>query len=141
MKKLTDQNSNNRNRKEKLVAGVDIVNVNRIKKIISNKREKFYNKIFTKEEIEYIEKKGHKATTISGLFAAKEATSKALGTGIGHLGWKDLQTLHEESGKPYINFSEKGNKIIKDLGLVDIELTISHEKDYAIAFVIGYMNN
>ncbi len=135
---MTDQNLEKDNRKERLVAGVDIVNVNRIKKIIEKKRQKFYDKIFTKKEIEYIGKKHHKATSISGLFAAKEAVSKALGSGIGIIGFKDIEILHKENGKPYVNFSEKGNKVIKSLGIIEIELSISHERDYAVAFVIGY---
>lgn len=129
---MINRNSN------KIITGVDIVNVNRIKKILLKKRDAFYNKIFTEKEIDYIEKKGHKATTISGLFAAKEAVSKAIGTGIGDLAWKDIETLHEESGKPYINFSEKGKKIIETLNIIEMDLSISHERDYAIAFVVGY---
>ena len=121
-----------------LTTGVDIVNVARINKILLDNRGQFYNKIFTVEEINYIEEKGNKATTVAGLFAAKEAVSKALGTGIGVLGWKDVEILHEPIGRPYINFTKRGEKIADDLGIAELQISISHEKEYAIAFVVGY---
>lgn len=126
-------------KKNQLTTGVDMVSVNRINKILQEKRQQFYQKIFTKNEIDYIEKKGHKSTTVSGLFAAKEAVSKALGTGIGALGWKDMEILHEAGGKPYINFIGEGQKIMDDLGIGEIQISISHETDYAIAFAVGYI--
>lgn len=121
----------------RLITGVDIVNVNRIKIILNNKREKFYEKIFTKKEIEYIIKKSHKATTVAGNFAAKEAVSKALGTGIGSIGWKDIEVLREDSGRPYIHFRNK--EIVDKFKIKEIQISISHETDYAIAFVVGYV--
>lgn len=122
---------------DRLITGVDIVNVNRIKKILNSKREKFYEKIFTEREIEYIITKGHKATTVAGNFAAKEAISKALGTGIGTIGWKDIEVLREDSGRPYINF--KNQEIINKFKIKEIQISISHETDYAVAFVVGYI--
>lgn len=122
---------------DRLITGVDIVNVNRIKKILNSKREKFYEKIFTEREIEYITRKGHKATTVAGNFAAKEAISKALGTGIGSIAWKDIEILREVTGKPYINFRNK--EVIDKFKIKEIQISISHETDYAIAFVVGYI--
>lgn len=123
-----------------MITGVDIVNVSRIDRILSDNRQQFYNKIFTLGEINYIEDKGHKSTTVAGLFAAKEAISKALGTGIGTLGWKDIEILHEAKGRPYINFTERGQKIIDKLSIGEIQISISHETEYAIAFVVGYIS-
>lgn len=122
---------------DRLITGVDIVNVNRIKKILNSKKEKFYEKIFTEREIEYITRKGHKATTVAGNFAAKEAISKALGTGIGSIAWKDIEILREVTGKPYINFRNK--EIIDKFKIKEIQISISHETDYAIAFAVGYI--
>ena len=123
-----------------MITGVDIVNVSRIDRILSDNRQQFYNKIFTIGEINYIEDKGHKSTTVAGLFAAKEAVSKALGTGIGTLGWKDIEILHEVKGRPYINFTQRGQKIIEKLSIGEIQISISHEIEYAIAFVVGYIS-
>lgn len=135
---MIGKNLSNTERKDQLITGVDIVNVNRINKILLENREQFYGKIFTVEEIDYIDEKGHKSTTVSGLFAAKEAVSKALGTGIGVLGWKDVEILHKSNGKPYINFTDRGRRIMEDLGIREIQISISHEIDYAIAFAVGY---
>lgn len=125
------------NKPDRLITGVDIVNINRIKKILNNKKEKFYEKIFTKREIEYIVKKRHKATTVAGNFAAKEAVSKALGTGIGAVGWKDIEILREDSGRPYIHF--RNQEVIDKFKIKEIQISISHETDYAVAFVVGHV--
>lgn len=141
LKKLIDKNSSRQEKREELVTGVDIVSVDRIKKILLRNREGFYKKIFTGKEIDYIEEKNHKPTTVSGLFAAKEAVSKAAGIGIGNLGWKDIEVLHEVGGRPFINFTEKGKGIMKELGIGDMQISISHERDYAIAFVKAYRSS
>mgnify|MGYP001009393393 CR=1 FL=1 len=117
--------------------GVDIIKISRIENIIKNKRDKFYNKIFTSNEIEYIKIKNHNAQTISGLFAAKEAISKVLGTGIGKVNWKDIEIIHDKLGKPYVKLYREGKNIAKKLDIDKINLSISHEKDYALAFAIG----
>ena len=137
---MIEKNLNNSKTGNQLITGVDIVNVGRIDKILLDNRQQFYNKIFTLEEINYIEKKGHKPTTVSGLFAAKEAVSKALGTGIGVLGWKDVEILHEPKGRPYINFTERGQNIVDKIGIGELQISISHEKEYAIAFVVGFIS-
>lgn len=137
---MIEKNLNNSKTGNQLITGVDIVNVSRIDRILSDNRQQFYNKIFTIGEINYIEDKGHKSTTVAGLFAAKEAVSKALGTGIGTLGWKDIEILHEVKGRPYINFTQRGQKIIEKLSIGEIQISISHETEYAIAFVVGYIS-
>lgn len=118
--------------------GIDIIKVSRIKEIIDKKQDSFYKKIFTEREIEYIVSKGNDYKTVAGLFAAKEAVSKVIGTGIGKLSWKDMEILHTVSGKPYIQLSKKGQGLLNDINLNSIEITISHEEEYAIAFAIGH---
>ena len=120
-----------------LVNGVDIVDINRIKKILSTKRDLFLNKIFTEREIDYIKKKNYNSETIAGLFAGKEAISKAIGTGIGRIGWKDMEILHEETGRPRVFI---GEDVLTDYKIKNLEISISHERDYAVAFVIGNKN-
>ena len=117
--------------------GVDIVKISRIENLLKNKRDKFLEKIFTQTEREYIQNKNYNLQTISGMFAAKESLSKLLGTGIGKVGWRDLEILHDNKGKPYVQLYNKGLSISQKLGIKNIELSISHEKEYAIAFVIG----
>ncbi len=123
----------------KIKTGVDIVKISRIEKALS-KRDQLLNKLFTEKEIEYISKKAYKANTIAGMFAAKEAISKVLGIGIGYIYWTDLEILHYESGKPYVNRNPKLDNKMKEIGLNALDISISHEKDYAIAFAIGSSN-
>nr|WP_300003875.1 holo-ACP synthase [Tissierella sp.] len=118
--------------------GVDIVEVARIARIISKNRESFYRKIFTKAEQEYIEEKNHNSKTIAGLFASKEAVSKLIGTGIGKLSWKDIEVMHDGNGRPKIKIEGKIESFLKELDLNFIEISISHEREYAICFAIGY---
>lgn len=118
--------------------GVDIVKISRIRKILDNKRDSFYNKIFTFREIEYIKEKNHDPKTVAGLFAGKEAVSKTIGTGIGKVGWKDIQINHDAKGKPEVNLSNKAWEILEDIKINKFDISISHEDEYAIAFVIGY---
>jgi NAD(P)H-hydrate epimerase len=127
--------------KRNLITGIDIVNVSRIRKILLEKRNKFYDKIFTEKEVEYITNNGHKATSVAGFFAAKESVSKVLGTGIGFVGWKDIEILHDDNGKPYVDMAENGRKVMKELNLDSIDISISHEEDYAVAIAIGHVNN
>lgn len=118
--------------------GLDIVKVSRISSILLNKRDSFYRRLFTEKEIEYIEEKAHNEKTVSGLFAAKEAVSKLLGTGIGKVSWKDIEIDHTIDYKPYIVPNEKLKNLLFELNVDSIELSISHEDEYAVAFAVGY---
>lgn len=118
----------------KLINGVDIVDVRRIEKILEKRKDSFIKKIFTEKEKEYLENKKYRANTIAGLFASKEAISKAIGTGIGKISWKDMEIQHRKNGQPFIKLS---NKILNTHNIVDLTVSISHEKNYAIAFVVG----
>lgn len=118
----------------KLTNGVDIVDIRRIEKILNGKRDIFLDKIFTEKEKEYLSGKKYRANSVAGLFASKEAISKAIGTGIGKISWKDIEIRHDKDGKPYIVFS---SKVLERYEILDMSVSISHEKNYAIAFVVG----
>ncbi|MFC4322045.1 holo-ACP synthase [Litchfieldia salsa] len=108
--------------------GIDIVELHRIKKIVE-RQKKFINRILTEKEIIQFEQyTGHrKIEFLAGRFAAKEAYSKAVGTGIGKgLSFVDIEVFSDEKGKP----------CIKNKGLETVHLSISHSKDYAVAQVI-----
>lgn len=123
-----------------MTTGVDIIKIDRIKKILETRRESFYNRIFTQGEIDYIKGKNHNSKTVAALFAAKEAVSKAIGTGIGKIGWKDIEVYHSRRGKPQIRLSPKAWGLLGDIKINKFDISISHEEDYAIAFVIGYFS-
>ena len=115
--------------------GNDIIEIERIEKAIS--KEGFKNKVYTQRELENIEKRGDRVETYAGIFSAKEAISKAIGTGVREFSLTDLEILNDDLGKPYVAVSEKLDKIIKDKKEdYQIEISISHSKKYAIAMAI-----
>lgn len=112
-----------------MIAGVgcDIIEISRIKKAIGNPA--FMEKCFTKQEIDYISER--QPQSAAAMFAAKEAYSKALGTGFLDFYFKDIEIFHDKNGKPYI-------KAYNAAAAPDcnIQLTVSHCREYAAAFVI-----
>ena len=115
--------------------GNDIIEIERIEKAIS--KESFKIKIYTQRELENIEKRGDRVETYAGIFSAKEAISKAIGTGVREFSLTDLEILNDDLGKPYVVVSEKLDKIIKSKKEdYQIEISISHSKKYAIAMAI-----
>lgn len=114
--------------------GNDIIEIKRIEKAIS--RENFINKVFTEKELDYITKRGNRAETYAGKFSAKEAVSKALGTGVRNFSIFDIEILNTDLGKPYVIF--KNN--IKDFNeKYFVEVSISHCKEYATATAIIFI--
>ena len=115
--------------------GNDIIEIERIEKAIS--KEGFKNKVYTQKELENIKKRGDRVETYAGIFSAKEAISKAIGTGVREFSLTDLEILNDDLGKPYVAVSEKLDKIIKDKKEdYQIEISISHSKKYATAIAV-----
>ena len=118
--------------------GVDIVENNRIKSLIKNK--KFVNRIFSKKEITISNQYLNKTNFFSKRFAAKESFAKALGTGFrNNLNLKDIEIINDKLGKHYYLISSKIKKFIKKKKKTknfQLFLSISDEKDYSVAFTI-----
>ena len=117
--------------------GTDIVDINRIKSIDS--LSTFANKILSENEIKVFSdlKEGKQATYLSKQFAGKEAISKAIGTGIsGDIKFKEIEILRDERGRPIFNPIENLKEILANLGITKTHVSLSDEKDYAIAFAI-----
>ena len=115
--------------------GTDIVEIKRIEKAIS-RTPKFIEKLCTKEEMAYLEAKGNPCESVAGLFAAKEAVSKALGTGFRAFTTKDINITHDSYGKPEVILLDKAKERMTEIGGTQIALSISHSKEYAVAFCI-----
>jgi holo-[acyl-carrier protein] synthase len=117
--------------------GTDIVRVERIKKSIKNKN--FLSRVFNSKEIFKCKKIKNSFNCYSKRFAAKEAFSKALGTGISNgISLNEIIILNKKSGKPYITLSGQTKKIIESKfkkKKIKISLSISDENKYAVAFV------
>ena len=115
--------------------GNDIIEIERVEKAIS--KEGFIAKVYTQREIENIVKRGNRTETYAGIFSAKEAISKAIGTGVREFALTDLEILNDDLGKPYVIVSDKLNKIIqRKKENYQIEIAISHSKKYATAIAI-----
>ena len=117
----------------KILNGTDIVEVSRIKENIEKHGERFLKRVYTENEIKYCEsKKEHKYESYAARFAAKEATYKAVSSKIGkdYL-WTDFEIVNEPTGKPKVNL------YINVENLKNIEVSISHVKEYATANVIA----
>lgn len=121
--------------------GVDIVKIERVEKW--KEHDGFLQRVFTPVELEYIKKKHYRSETIAGLFAAKEAISKALGTGIGKISLKEIEIFHLESGKPEVRLSGNTARIFEEIGTKSVEISITHEKEFAVAVaeVKGFETN
>ncbi len=117
--------------------GTDIIQVNRLKKSLNKKP--FLSRIYSKEEILKCKRSKVNSNCFAKRFAAKEAFSKALGTGISKgISFNEIIVLNEKSGKPYIKLINKTKKIVErklKKKVYKISLSIADEKDYAVAFV------
>ena len=117
--------------------GTDIVSVDRIKNSLKNK--KFIRRIFNEKEILKCKKNNNSINCYAKRFAAKEAFSKALGTGISNgINFNEIVVLNKKSGKPYISIIGQTKKIFKKKfkrKKSKISLSLSDEKKYAVAFV------
>lgn len=121
-----------------ILCGVDIIEVDRIKQSIENLGQNFKDRIFTPGEIEYCEnKKASRYQCYAARFAAKEAVAKAFGTGFGSkLDWREIEVYNDELGKPYVELQGKAKKLFEELNAVNISLSLSHCRDYAVAYAI-----
>lgn len=113
--------------------GIDIIDISRIKKSASNKR--FMTRVFSEKELEFFSSKQNPYPSIAGNWAAKEAFSKALGTGIRDFSLNEISVLRFKNGKPYLELCGNAAEIAKDLSF---SVSISHTDTLATAIVIMY---
>ena len=122
---------------EDISVGTDLVEVSRISKLIKKFGQKFFDRILSKDEIEYCKKSSLVALHFAARFSAKEAFAKAMGCKIGKpVKWKDMSILVKESGEPYFEFSETLKTYMIDRGFRCAKLSITHTETLAQAVVI-----
>ena len=117
-----------------IAIGVDLCDVQRLNKIISEHGERFLKKVYTTGEITYCAKKSDEGAAYAARFAAKEALLKAIGTGLRDgINWKDIEVVNDELGKPEFKFYGKTSSVI---GNRRVMVSLSHTHEYAVAFVV-----
>lgn len=115
--------------------GIDIVRVERMKEVVGKWGERFLHRVFTINEIAYCYEKKNPFLSLSVRFAAKEALIKAIGSAVA-IPFTDIEVVSRENGKPVIQPRSKLEEFFKENSLCKIHLSLSHEKDYGLAFVV-----
>ena len=122
--------------------GIDIININRIRRVINKYGNRFKRRCYSISEIQRSEKRFNSVESYAKRYAAKEACAKALGTGLARgVFWKDIEVRNNQYGKPFIKLHGKEKIIFKNMNNnsnTQIELSLSDEKKYAIANVTIY---
>lgn len=120
-----------------LGTGVDIIEVGRIRASYERFGDRFIRRLLRDPEIEYCLSHRNPAPFLAARFAAKEAVSKAFGTGIGqHLGWQDIEVRKKTSGEPFVVLHDKGLDLMNARRADHLHLTLSHTEMHAVAVAI-----
>ena len=120
-----------------LGTGIDIIEVARIAASFEKFGERFVNRILLPDETAYCLGHRRPAPFLAARFAAKEAISKAFGTGIGaQLGWQDMEVRRRESGEPFVVLHGKGAELFSARGAKKLHISLSHTESYAAATAI-----
>jgi holo-[acyl-carrier protein] synthase len=117
-----------------VTVGVDIIEIARIERTLSDFGERFLRRVFTKRERE---RYGSRVSELAARFAAKEATSKALGTGIRGIRWREMEIVANARGKPVLILHGSAADRAEALGLVAFDVSLTHSRTEAMAFVVA----
>jgi len=116
---------------------MDIVETKRIAESIERFGDRFLDRVFLEGEIAYSKTMKFPQLHLAARFAAKEALSKAFGTGIGHeMGWKDLEVVRQPGGAPRIQLHGKAEAYARERGVREIHVSLSHTAEYGAASVV-----
>jgi len=117
-----------------LRTGVDLIEINRIRRAISRNGERFLARIYTPRERRQVE---GDFSALASRFAGKEAVAKALGTGIGAVSWQEIEILRKPSREPEIFLHGAAQKLAASIGINTWSISLTHSRDHAIAFCVG----
>jgi holo-[acyl-carrier protein] synthase len=120
-----------------LGTGIDLAEVDRIREAAEKHGRRFIERIYTPLEIAYVERKANKWERYAARFAAKEAGMKAIGTGWRRgIRWKDFEVANQPSGRPELRLHGVAAGFAEKLGVKNIQLSMTHTREYGQAFVI-----
>ena len=118
--------------------GIDLAEVSRIRALLQKSGDRFKQRVFTEGEISYCESKADPALHFAARFAAKEAASKALGTGFSEgIGWQEIETVSSENGAPSIKLHRAAAERAESMGVGVMMVTLTHTADMAAASVVA----
>jgi holo-[acyl-carrier protein] synthase len=116
-----------------ITTGVDIIEIHRVAGVLERYGSRFLARVFTPDEIAYCR---GRPPNLAARFAAKEATMKALGTGVRGVGWKDIEIVRAPSGAPGVVYHGRAESRAQRLGVLETSVSLSHSREYAVAFVV-----
>ncbi len=114
--------------------GIDIIKVERIRATLERFGPRFSSRVLTPAEAAYVR---DRPETFAGRWAAKEAISKVLGLGVRGVGWREIEIVRLPTGQPSVRLSGRAQRRAEQLGMVRVAVSISHERDYAVAVAFG----
>ena len=114
--------------------GIDMIAISRVKRLVERHDGRFLRRVYTPEEVAFCR---GRVAELAARFAAKEAVMKALGTGARGVGWRDIEVLPDRRGKPLVYLYGRAQKRAEQIGLGALDVSLSHERDFAIAAVVG----
>lgn len=114
--------------------GIDIINVERIRTALERHGDRFPKRILTDLESAYVR---NRPETLAGRWAAKEAVSKVLGLGVRGVGWREIEIVRLQTGQPTVRLHDRARIRADQLGMARIAVSISHEREYAVAIAFG----
>jgi holo-[acyl-carrier protein] synthase len=117
-----------------IFSGIDLVEIDRFRQLNPAIRKRFFERVFTADELSYIQNMDQRA---AGIFAAKEACAKALGCGIGPVHWVDIEVTHTSQNQPQISLHGKAQSVATSKKIADWSVSITHTKETAAAVVIA----
>jgi holo-[acyl-carrier protein] synthase len=117
-----------------VAVGVDIIEISRIQRALNDFGERFLRRVYTEREVERYHTR---VSELAARFAAKEATSKVLGTGIRGIRWREMEVLPNRRGKPVLVLHGRAAERAALLGLTDFSVSLTHSRNDAMAFVVG----
>ncbi len=117
-----------------LATGVDLLEIERLRRAVAIHGERFLQRIFTPRELA---QHAQRLESLAARFAAKEAVAKALGCGIGQVTWKEIEILNQPSGAPVLILHGAAERLARAQGLQHWSLSLSHSQHYAVAVVVA----
>jgi holo-[acyl-carrier protein] synthase len=117
-----------------LKTGIDLIEVDRIQGAIERHGRRFLERVYTRRELAEV---GSSPASLAARFAAKEAVSKALGTGIGAVGWCEIEVLRGPAQEPVLHLHGEAARLAQEAGLSTWSISLSHTRTHAVAVVVA----